>query len=66
VVSDIILYQADKFEEGIRTGNLLEALDSAIEEGRTFFRQRIPEAIRSEKDHLVEELMRVARERGMK
>ena len=66
MVSDIILYQGEKFEQAIRAGNLLEALDGAIEEGRNFFRQRIPEAIRNEKDHLVEELMRVARERGMK
>jgi predicted Zn finger-like uncharacterized protein len=65
VVSDIILYQGEKFAEAIRTGNLLEALDSEIEEGRSFFRQRINEQVRSERDHIVEELMRVAHERGM-
>jgi len=66
VVSDIVLYQGEKFEEAIRTGNLVQALDSEIEEGRSFFRQRIGEAVRNERDYLVEELMRVARERGMK
>ncbi len=66
VVSDIVLYQGDKFEVAIRTGNLLAALDSEIEEGRNFFRQRINETVRNERDHLVDELMRVARERGMK
>lgn len=65
VVSDIVLYQGEKFEAAIRAGNLLEALDSEIEEGRSFFRQRIDEAVREERDYLIEELMRVARERGM-
>ena len=64
VVSDIVLYQGDKFDAGIRAGNLLEALDSEIEEGRNFFRQRIDEEVRNERDFLVDELMRVARERG--
>ncbi len=65
VVSDIVLYQGEKFEEAIRAGNLLQALDSEIEEGRSFFRQRIDERVRDERDHLMDELMRVARERGM-
>jgi len=65
VVSDIILYHGDKFAAAIQKGNLLEALDSEIEEGRSFFRQRINEQVRNERDHLVEELTRVARERGM-
>jgi hypothetical protein len=65
VVSDIVLYQGEKFEAAIRAGNLLEALDAEIEEGRSFFRQRIDEAVREERDYLIEELMRVARERGM-
>ena len=64
VVSDIVLYQGDKFDRAIREGNLLEALDSDIEEGRNFFRQRIDERVRSEKDYLVEELKKVARDRG--
>jgi len=65
VVSDIVLYQGEKFEHGIRTGNLVEALDTEIEEGRSFFRQRISEPVQSERDYLIDELMRVARERGM-
>jgi CheY-like chemotaxis protein len=65
IVSDVILYQPDKFAEGLRTGKLVEALDAGIEEGRTLFRQRIDERVRDEKDYLIEELMRVARERGM-
>ena len=66
IVSDIVLYQAEKFEQAIAGGNLLELLDSEIEEGRKLFRQRIDERVREERDHLVEELTRVARGRGMK
>jgi len=66
IVSDIVLYQAEKFEQAIAGGNLLELLDSEIEEGRKLFRQRIDERVREERDHLVEELTRVALERGMK
>ncbi len=64
VVSDIVLYQGEKFDQAIASGNVLEALESEIAEGRNFFMQRIGEEIRSEKDHLVEELLRVAKERG--
>jgi predicted Zn finger-like uncharacterized protein len=65
IVSDIVLYQAEKFEQAIATGSLQQTLDAEIEEGRGFFRQRVPEAIRNEKDYLMEELTRVARDRGM-
>ena len=65
VVSDIVLYQAEKFEQAVAGGNLLELLDGEIEEGRKLFRQRIDERVREETDHLVDELTRVARERGM-
>jgi len=65
VVSDIVLYQGEKFDQAIRAGNLLEMLDNEIEEGRKLFRQRIDERVRDERDHLLDEVLRVARERGM-
>ncbi len=65
VVSDIVLYQAERFDAAVRAGTLLETLDAEIEEGRSFFRQRINERVRNERDYLTEELTRVARERGM-
>lgn len=65
VVSDIVLYHPQKFEEAVRAGNVVEALDQGIAEGRALFQQRIDERVRAEKDHIVEELLRVARERGM-
>ncbi|MBW2272806.1 MAG: response regulator [Deltaproteobacteria bacterium] len=65
IVSDVILYQPDKFAEGLRNGNVVAAMEAGIEEGRMLFRQRIDSRVREEKDYIIEELMRVARERGM-
>lgn len=65
IVSDIALYQPDKFAAAIEAGNPVEAMDAEIEEGRMLFAQRIPESVRAERDFIVDELLRVARERGM-
>ncbi len=65
IVSDIALYQPDKFAAAIEAGNPVEAMDNEIEEGRALFAQRIPESMRGECDFIVDELLRVARERGM-
>ncbi len=65
VVSDIALYQPERFAEAIRQGNVVEAMDPEIEEGRSLFRQRVDESVRAERDFIVEELLRVARDRGM-
>ena len=66
IVSDIVLYNPEKFEAAIRAGNPLEALDAELDEGRAHFRERIPERVRERRDFLGEELVRVARARGMK
>ena len=65
IVSDIALYQPEKFADAITSGNVVEAMDDQIEEGRVLFAQRIDERVRAERDFIVEELLRVARERGM-
>jgi len=64
IVSDIVLYQPDVFGQGLEESQLVKALDGALQEGRGFFAQRIDERVRAEKDYLMEELLRVARERG--
>ena len=63
VVSDIVLYQGERFDAAAREGNLLQSLEVEIEEGRKMFRQRIDERIRDERDFLIDELNRVAEER---
>lgn len=64
IVSDIALYQPDKFAEAIRQGNPVEAMDVEITEGRALFAQRIDEGVRAERDFIVDELLRVVKERG--
>ena len=65
IVSDIAHNQPERFAAAIEAGNPVEAMDGEIEEGRVLFAQRIPEHVRAERDFIVEELLRVARERGM-
>jgi predicted Zn finger-like uncharacterized protein len=64
IVSDIVLYNEEKFAAALRAGNVLEALSPDLEEGRGLFRDRIDERVRAEKDYLAEELLRVARSRS--
>ena len=64
IVSDIVLYNEEKFAAAVRAGRVVEALTPDLEEGRALFRDRIDERVRAEKDHLAEELLRVARTRS--
>jgi hypothetical protein len=61
IVSDIILYNEDKFAEALKRDSVVETMSPDLEEGRDLFRSRIDERVRDERDHLVEELLRVAR-----
>ena len=65
IVSDILLYNPEKFEEGVRTGDVVSALRGELEEGRTLFVQRVDPRVGSPDEFLQRELVRVARERGM-
>jgi CheY-like chemotaxis protein len=60
VVSDIILYNQEKFEAAIQADNVLTAMDAELGEGRTLFAQRIDARVREARDFLTEELLRVA------
>jgi len=64
IVSDIVLYNSEKFDAAAAAGNVVEAMDADLEEGRNLFRQRIDPRVREERDYLVEELRRVAAERA--
>ncbi len=59
-VSDIILYNEEKFAEGVAAGDVVAALQAEIAEARQLFTRRIPEAVRQKRDFLVEELQRRA------
>jgi hypothetical protein len=64
IVSDIVLYNEEKFAAAVRAGNVVAAMMPDLEEGRALFRDRIDERVRGEKDYLAEELVRVARTRS--
>ncbi|MCR9097384.1 MAG: zinc-ribbon domain-containing protein [bacterium] len=63
-VSEMLLYQPEKFEQASRDGNLEQALDLEIQEARALLRQRIREDVREETDFIMDELNRVAAERN--
>lgn len=65
IVSDVILYNEQKFMKAVVAGNVRESMDVDLEEGRGLFRQRIDARVRDERDYVGEELLRVARSRGM-
>jgi CheY-like chemotaxis protein len=64
VVSDIVLYSKDKFDAAVEAGNVLEAMQSEIAEGRSLFTTRVEPSIQKIRDFLTEELLRVAEARG--
>jgi hypothetical protein len=66
IVSDVVLYNPEKFEAGLRAGDVAERLESELAEGRSLFEQRVEARLRAGRDFLVEELLRVARARGMR
>jgi CheY-like chemotaxis protein len=64
IVSDIVLYNPEKFAAALRSASVVDAMRDELEEARGLFRERIDAAVRDERDHLAEELERVARTRG--
>ncbi|HIF95258.1 MAG TPA: response regulator [Myxococcales bacterium] len=63
-VSEMVLYQPEKFDQARRDGVLEQALGLEIQEARALLRQRIGEEVRAESDFIIDELHRVAKERG--
>ena len=64
VVSDIVLYNAERFERGLRNGDVLEALAGEVAEARKLLRERVPAPLCAERDFVAEELLRVAKTRA--
>ena len=46
ILSDIVIYNAQKADKGIRDGNFFELLSAEIAEGREYFESRIPAPLR--------------------
>ena len=66
IVSDIVLYNQEKFDAAVGAGNVVTAMQTEMEEARGLFSKRVDSSVREVKDFLTEELVRVARKRGMK
>lgn len=58
-VSEMVLYQPEKFERAAREGTLEQALGLEIQEARALLCQRIGEEVRAETDFIIDELNRV-------
>ena len=65
VVSDIILYNQEKFDAAVQTGDVIAAMGADLDEGRALFAQRIDADVRESRDFLIEELLRVAEMRRL-
>ncbi|MBI5047690.1 MAG: response regulator [Deltaproteobacteria bacterium] len=52
IISDIILYNQETVERGIREGNLLELLKDDIMEGQAYYAKRVPLEVRKNKAYL--------------
>ena len=64
IVSDIVLYNAERVDAGLQSGDLAGSLAAELAEGRTLLAQRVPARVRDTRDFLLEELERVAAARG--
>jgi predicted Zn finger-like uncharacterized protein len=65
IVSDVILYNEAKFASAVAAGNAAEAMEVDLAEGRSLFQSRIDPAVAAQRDFLRDELVRVAKQRGM-
>ncbi len=56
IVSDIVLYNPEKVEEGVRQGTFFPLLKEDIEEGRRFYQERISASVIAVRDYYEEAL----------
>jgi hypothetical protein len=52
IVSDLVMYHAEKIAEGIRDDTLFEVLEQELKEGREYYEKNVDPAIRAETDYL--------------
>ncbi len=54
IVSDILLYNQEKVEEGVRNGTFYQLLADDIQEGRSLYKRRVPEEVQVGTSYLEE------------
>jgi CheY-like chemotaxis protein len=65
IVSDIVLYNQEEFDAAVRVGNVLEVLGPQLAEGHALFAERVDPSVGDAQEFLSQELLRVARSKGM-
>lgn len=63
-ISDIVLYNEEKFDAALRSGDVLSGMRDEVEEGRALLRDRIDPDVFAQRDFIADELLRVAERRG--
>jgi CheY-like chemotaxis protein len=56
ILSDIIIYHAQKVEQGIRDNNFFDVLREEIDEGRQYYESRVPQRVRRDTEIYTETL----------
>jgi predicted Zn finger-like uncharacterized protein len=56
ILSDIIIYNAEKVEEGVRDGTFFDLLKNEIEDGRNYYESRVPFKVRQRTEFFLETL----------
>jgi CheY-like chemotaxis protein len=65
IVSDIVLYNQEEFDAAVRAGNVLEVLGPQLAEGYALFAERVDPSVGDAQEFLSQELLRIARSKGM-
>ena len=50
ILSDIVIYHAEKVERGIRENNFFDLLKDEIDEGRQYYESRVPFRVRRDSE----------------
>ena len=61
ILSDIVIYNAEKVERGIRDGNFFDVLKNEIEDGRAYYESKVPFRVRQKTEFFHETLQQFVR-----
>lgn len=59
IVGDIVLYNADRISEAVKSGAFFDTMKGDIKDGREFYEEKVPEFVRKERDYIQEVLEEV-------
>lgn len=59
IVGDIVLYNAERIADAVKSGTFFEVMKGDIKDGRDFYDEKVPEDVRREHDYIQEVLEEV-------